>query len=85
MVAPVSLAEQAFDRQPYTMELFEGARAYLEALRPFNTVQVHIAKTNLSWMLWHQVGKPDKKCWTAPIQQALHQMPTDEAFAWQWR
>ncbi len=81
---PVEIALRAFRNGPYAADLFESARAYREALEPLRAAEVRQARNALDLLLWHDVHRPARRCWTGRIQKALANMPVDEATAWQW-
>ena len=84
VLAPIRLAEKTFAGKPYTVNLFDAARAYRKTLQGLTAVQSQLAKQELDWMLWHDARRPEKRCWTRKLQLSLAAMPSGEAFAWQW-
>jgi hypothetical protein len=81
---PIEIAERAFRNRPYPADLFESARAYRETLEPLCTAQARKARKALDLLLWHDVLRPARTCWTSRIQRAIAAMKAEEAFAWQW-
>jgi hypothetical protein len=81
---PLNLAEQVFDRRPYTLGLFDAAAAYLQSLRGTKSIISHEVKRRLSWILWHDPRRIEKRCWTGRIQRDLHAIKPEQAWGWQW-
>ncbi len=81
---PVSLAEKAFAGKPYTRELFDAAAVYRQTLRVSRSSKAANVKQKLSWILWHDPARIEKRCVTRRIQLAIHSMEPDLAFRWQW-
>ena len=84
---PLTLAEQAFQNQPYSPALFDSVFAYRETLRSSRSMHAANVKRKLSWILWHDSrrGKNEEKsCHTRQMQQAIHSMDSENAFHWQW-
>jgi hypothetical protein len=81
---PVTLAEQAFQNQPYSQALFDSVIAYRETLRSSRSSHAANVKRKLSWILWHDSRRIEKSCETRRIQQAIQSMQPERAFHWQW-
>jgi len=81
---PVTLAEKAFRDRPYSNDLFDSALVYRETLRVSRGSVAQNVKRKLSWMLWHDARRIEKKCHARRIQQAIHAMDPKSAFHWQW-
>jgi hypothetical protein len=81
---PLTLAEKAFQNQPYSKTLFYAAHAYQETLRGSRSTCAANVKRKLSWILWHDPRRIEKICQTQRIQRAIHSMDSERAFHWQW-
>ena len=81
---PLTLAEQAFHNQPYSLALFDSVLAYRETLRSSRSTHAANVKRKLSWTLWHDFRRREKNCHTRQMQQAIHSMDSGNAFHWQW-
>jgi hypothetical protein len=66
------------------MDLFDSARAYWETLETADSREAIKARRTLDLLLWHDVRRPARGCWTSRIQRAIATMSADESFAWQW-
>ena len=80
---PIAIAERAFRFRPYAADLFDSALAYRETLQPLETVDGRKARQALDLLLWHDVRRPARTCYTNRIQRALAAMSPPEAAAWQ--
>jgi hypothetical protein len=81
---PLTLAEVAFRDQPYSNALFDAVVAYRETLRVSRSSRAANVKRKLSWVLWHDARRMEKRCHTRRIQQAIHSMPGEGPFHWEW-
>jgi len=81
---PLELAFRAFDKRPFTTELFDAVATYKEALRASRGVTATKIKAESAWVLWHDVRKPEKGSWTAEIQKRIFELDEAERFQWQW-
>ena len=81
---PIDLAEKAFRHKPYSEDLFAAVRTYRAALGLVKSTRASTARGRLDLMLWHDVERHSRGCWTARIQRAMAAMKPEEAFQWQW-
>ena len=84
LLQPIELAERAFRNRPYPTDLFDSAHSYGETLAALRSAQARKARNTLDLLLWHDVRRPARGCWTSRIQRAIAAMKPEEAFAWQW-
>jgi hypothetical protein len=82
VMPPIELAEKAFRNRPYSGELFDAARVYRERLGSLAAVRVQAARRRLDLLLWHDVTRPLRGCWTSRIQLAISAMSAQEALRW---
>lgn len=81
---PIQIAERAFRDRAYPSDLFDSARAYRDELARLKSPRTKRARDTVDLLLWHDVRRPSRGCWTARVQRAIAAMNPDEAFAWQW-
>jgi hypothetical protein len=84
LLQPIELAERTFRNRPYPADLFDSAHSYGETLVALRSAQARKARNTLDLLLWHDVRRPARGCWTSRIQRAIAAMKPKEAFAWQW-